>query len=296
MPKLDPPTATVDHCHYIDFSLPLHRRSIQPIMFYFEVVKTCFLLSLISMYCSLFIRFNCSWNFVSLWLWVAMDLSFFVFVFMEFCWFVVVGCSGFKFFFVFVFFFCVDFHVFFFLLCCQIYGKEESRNFCNQIFFFPFFFVCNFYWIFGFLGFFYLVLILGLFQLIYSVFLIFILHWFGFSFSLFLVMQFLLDFCFLGFFYLISILGLFWSDIQSYCSLHLHWFFLFINYYNLQVFLNDNLWNVMLGLPLFWILWEFFLKVGVVQYSCLRLLNMCLIECSGVCSLILLCQFICGIS
>ena len=91
----------MDHCHYIDFSLPLHRRSIQPIIFYFEVVRTCFLLSLISMYCSLFIRFNCSWNFVSfcLWLWVAMDLSFFVFVFMEFCWFVVMGCSGFKFFF-----------------------------------------------------------------------------------------------------------------------------------------------------------------------------------------------------
>ena len=37
---------------------------------------------------SLSIRFNCSWNFVSLWLWVALDLSFFVFLFMEFCWFV----------------------------------------------------------------------------------------------------------------------------------------------------------------------------------------------------------------
>ena len=46
---------------------------------------------------SLSIRFNCLWNFVSLWLWVALDLSFFfVFIFMEFCWFVVVGCSRFK--------------------------------------------------------------------------------------------------------------------------------------------------------------------------------------------------------
>ena len=47
---------------------------------------------------SLSIRFNCLWNVVSLWLWVASDLSFFVFVFMEFCWFVVVGYFGFKFF------------------------------------------------------------------------------------------------------------------------------------------------------------------------------------------------------
>ena len=94
---------------------------------FFEVIKTCFLLSLISVYCSLSIRFNCSWNFVSLWLWVALDLSFYVFVFMEFCWFVAVGCSGYKFFF---FFFFEDFHVFFFVLCCQICGKEESWNFC----------------------------------------------------------------------------------------------------------------------------------------------------------------------
>ena len=122
-PKLDPlaAAATMDHRHCINFSLPLHLRSIQPIMFYFEVIKTGFLLSLISIYCFLSIRFNCSWNFVSLWLWVALDLNFFVFVFMEFCWFMVVGCSGFKF-----FFFFADFHVFFFLLCCQIFGKEES--------------------------------------------------------------------------------------------------------------------------------------------------------------------------
>ena len=74
---------------------------------------------------SLAIRFNCSRNFDSLWLWVALDLSFFVFVFMEFCWFVAMGCLD-LIFFVFCFFFFADFHVFFFFLCCQIYGKEES--------------------------------------------------------------------------------------------------------------------------------------------------------------------------
>ena len=74
-----------------------------------------------------FFCFFFSWNFFGLWLWVA-------------------GCSGFKFF----FFFFADFHVFLFLLCCQIYGKEESRNFCNQIFFFPFFcvqFLLNFWFL-----------------------------------------------------------------------------------------------------------------------------------------------------
>ena len=115
--------ATMDHRHCIDFCLPLHRRSIQPIILsahYFEVIKKCFLLSLISIYCSLSIHFNFSWNFVSLWLWVVLDLSFFFFFFMEFCWFVVVGCSGFIY-----LFFLADFHVLFFFLCCQIYGKEE---------------------------------------------------------------------------------------------------------------------------------------------------------------------------
>ena len=119
----DPTTAAVaimDHRHCINFSLPLHCRSIQPIMHYFEVVKKCFLLSLISIYCSLSIHFNFLWNFVSLWLWVVLDLSFFFFFFMEFCWFVVVGCSGFIYLFI-----LADFHVFFYFLCCQIYGKEE---------------------------------------------------------------------------------------------------------------------------------------------------------------------------
>ena len=36
-----------------------------------------------------------------------------------------------------------------------------------------------------------------------------------------------------------------------------------VNYYNLWVVLYDSLRNVMLGLSLFWILWEFFLKLGV---------------------------------
>ena len=37
-------------------------------------------------------------------------------------------------------------------------------------------------------------------------------------------------------------------------------FSLFMNYYNLRVVLYDSLQNVMLGLPLFWILWEFFFE------------------------------------
>ena len=155
----DPTTAAVtimDHRHCINFSLPLHCRSIQPIMHYFEVVKKCFLLSLISIYCSLSIRFNCSWNFVSLWLWVTLDLSFFVFVFMEF---VVVGCSEFKFF----FFFSLQISTFSSSsFVVKSMAKKNHEIFVIR-FSFSLFFVCSFYWIFGFLGFFYLVLILGLF-------------------------------------------------------------------------------------------------------------------------------------
>ena len=149
-------------------------------------------------------------------------------LFMEFCQFVAVGCSGFK-------FFCFCFHGILLVCGCGLFGFKFfcffflcrfpcflllpllsnlwQRKILKLDFLFPFFFfwLCNFYWIFG----------------------------------------------FLGFFYLISILGLFWFDIQCYCRLHLHWFSLFINYYNLWVFLYDSLWNVMLGLPLFWILWEF---------------------------------------
>ena len=137
-------------------------------MFYFEVIKTCFLLSLISIYCSLSIRFNCSWNFVSLWLWVALDLSFFVFFFMEFCWFVVVGCGlwvalDLSFSFLFLFFF--SFYIYTFFSSYFVVKSMAKKN--HEIFVirfsFSLFFVCNFYWIFGFLGFFYLVLILGLF-------------------------------------------------------------------------------------------------------------------------------------
>ena len=110
---------------------------------------------------SLSFRFNCSWNFVSLWLWVALDLSFFFFSgnFVG-LWMWVACCSGFKFFF-FVF-------VFFFFLCRFPRFLLLTSYFVNHEIFlitfsFPFFSVCNFYWIFGFLGFFYLVLILGLF-------------------------------------------------------------------------------------------------------------------------------------
>ena len=121
---------------------------------------------------SLSIHFNCSWNFVSLWLWGALDLNFFAFVFMEFCWFVAVGCLDLSFF---VFFFFADFHVFFFFLCCQIYmAKKNHEIFVIRFSFSLFFWLCNFYWIFGFLGFFYLISILGLFCLIYSVIVVFI--------------------------------------------------------------------------------------------------------------------------
>ena len=101
---------------------------------------------------SLAIRFNCSRNFDSLWLWVALDLSFFFFFhgILLFC-----GC-GLRvaldlsfFFFRFCFFFSL--HIFFFLLCCQIYGKEESRNFFNYIFF-SLFFCMQFLLDFWFLG------------------------------------------------------------------------------------------------------------------------------------------------
>ena len=114
--------------------------------------------------------------------------------FMEFCQFVAVGYSGFKFF---IFFLFAEFHVSSSSFVVKSMAKKNHEIFVIR-FSFSLFFVCKFYWIFGFLGFFYLVLILGLFQLIYSVFLIFILLWFGFSFSLFLVMQFLLDFWFPG--------------------------------------------------------------------------------------------------
>ena len=112
---------------------------------------------------------------------------------MEFCWFVVVGCSGFK------FFFSLQISTFSsYSFVVKFMAKKNHEIFVIRFSFSLFSFVCKFYWIFGFLGFFYLVLILGLFLLIYGVFLIFILHWFGFSFSLFLVMQFLLDFWFPG--------------------------------------------------------------------------------------------------
>ena len=67
-------TASISFClSIITKSSPSYSRSAN----YFEVIKTCFLLCVISIYCSLSIRFNCSWNFVSLWLWVALDLRFF---------------------------------------------------------------------------------------------------------------------------------------------------------------------------------------------------------------------------
>ena len=59
------------------------------------------------------------------------------------------------------FFFLADLHVFFFFVVKSM-AKKNHEIFVIR-FSFSLFFVGNFYWIFGFLGFFYLVLILGLF-------------------------------------------------------------------------------------------------------------------------------------
>ena len=104
-------------------------------------------------------------------------------LFMEFCWFVAVGCFGFKFF-CFYFFFLCRFPR---LLLLPLLSKLLD-------FLFPFFFYAIFI---GFLVSWDSSIWFQLwvcFSLIYGVFLIFISHWFEFSFSLFLVMQFLLDF------------------------------------------------------------------------------------------------------
>ena len=147
----------------------------------FEVIKTCFWLSLISIYCFLYL----------------------LQLFMEFCWFVAVGCSEFSFFFLCRFprflllpllsklwqrrtmkFLLLDFLFPFFPYAVFIrflvswyfsiwfqfwvyfswYIVFFSSSFYIGLdFLFPFFWLCNFYWIFGFLGFFYLISILGFF-------------------------------------------------------------------------------------------------------------------------------------
>ena len=100
---------------------------------------------------SLSIRFNCLWNFVSLWLWVALDLSFFVFIFMEFCWFVVVGYSRFKFF-CFCFFFLWRFPHFLLLPLLSNLRQRRIMKFLLLDFLFPFFFCMQFLLDFWFLG------------------------------------------------------------------------------------------------------------------------------------------------
>ena len=131
---------------------------------YFEVIKTCFLLSLISIYCSLSlslslsIHFNFSWNFVSLWLWVVLDLSFFFFFFFHGI-LLVCGC-GLLWIYLFIFWQISTFSSSSFVV--KSMAKKNHEIFVIR-FSFSLFFVCKFYWIFGFLGFFYLVLILGLF-------------------------------------------------------------------------------------------------------------------------------------
>ena len=154
----------MDHHHCIDFSLSLRHRPTQPIIFYVEnyskVIKTCFCCSLISIYCSPSICYICSWNFVGLWLLVALDLSFFVFIF--------------------------------FFLCR--FPRLLLLPFLSKLldFLFPFFFGMQFLLDFWDSSFWFQLWVC--FSLIYGVFLIFISHWFEFSFSLFLVMQVLLDF------------------------------------------------------------------------------------------------------
>ena len=86
---------------------------------------------------SLSIHFNCSWNFVSLWLWIALDLNFFAFVFMEFCWFVAVGCLDLSFF---VFFFLCRFPRFLLLPLLSNLWQRRIMKFLLLDFLFPFFF------------------------------------------------------------------------------------------------------------------------------------------------------------
>ena len=115
----------------------------------------------------------------------------------------------------------------------------SSSFYIGLDFLFPFFFffVSNFYSIFGFLGF----SICFQFWVYFSWYIVFYSSSFyiglDFLFLFFWLCDFYWIFDFLGFLYLISILGLFWFDIQCYCYLHLNWFSLFINYYNLWVFL-----------------------------------------------------------
>ena len=153
--NLDPLAATtVDHRHCIDFSLPLHHRSIQPIIFYVGKLfwgdwNMFFTFLNFYILLSLSIRFNCLWNVVSLWLWVASDLSFFVFVFMEFCWFMVVGYFGFKFF---CFFFLWRFPHFLLLPLLSNLWQRRIKKFFLLDFLFPFFFCMQFLLDFWFLG------------------------------------------------------------------------------------------------------------------------------------------------
>ena len=132
-------------------------------------------------------------------------------LFMEFCWFVAVGCSGFKLF-VFVFFLC-RFPRFLLLPLLSKLWQRRIMKFLLLDFLFPFFFVCNFYWIFGFLGF----SIWFQFWVCFSWYIMFFSSSFyiglDFLFPFFWLCNFYSIFDFLGFFYLISILGLFWFDI-----------------------------------------------------------------------------------
>ena len=142
-------TASISLClSIVAQSSPSYSRSAN----YFEVIKTCFLLCIISIYCSLSlsIRFNC-WNFVSLWLWVALDLSFFCFCFHGILLVCGYGLSRFNFF-CFLFFFLCKFPRFLLLpFVVKSMAKKNHEIFVIRFSFSLFFCFCNFYWIFGFL-------------------------------------------------------------------------------------------------------------------------------------------------
>ena len=95
---------------------------------------------------SLSIRFNCLWNFVSLWLWVALDLFFFCFCFHGILLVCGYGLSGFKFFlFLFLFFFSLQISTFSSSsFVVKSMAKKNHEIFVIRFSFSPFFLVMQF--------------------------------------------------------------------------------------------------------------------------------------------------------
>ena len=93
---------------------------------------------------SLSIRFNCLWNFVSLWLWVALDLFFFCFCFHGILLVCGYGLSGFKFF-LFLFFFSLQISTFSSSsFVVKSMAKKNHEIFVIRFSFSPFFLVMQF--------------------------------------------------------------------------------------------------------------------------------------------------------